>query len=901
MTKHVIIDWANVCHQKKEWKRNNWRSESDFNKINEILEIIKDNIGLYETDDIQFYIIFPYGGLTLPPFASSFGSVEFPENSKKILNNVEIYWPGGFNLNETSPPDKKDKFKEKCSATSALHTCSSPDDLFILWKAAEINDIDNTYIITDDKFGSEKKFIQICNKNNIKSLGNLVQLCNSYQDNEKPSILIREEEKYTWYPIDKKLIKKKIPFIETFQKLMDSSINIISSKIIASEKSNEEESNEGKTKRSGQMILNKRGKKTKKKKKKKKNIKKKTKKKIISSNTKELDELEKKLENSPQLKRYEILESYFKSGKIRKILPKKYKIFSWLTPIAIRGFNALDDVPHPTMHEMSVPAGSSIKKKKKTKKKKKKKTKAGLFDDTRLKLFGKKCSEYKSCPEDTITTENNFLDDFDLDKKEKVCCEKVTNQEYSHENDIKTYTKEALENMDDKDLRNIIKRKEKDTEKIRELENKNKDELIEKILDDKKSDQGKKGAAQKWRRERDQKKRQRLNKVKNQSTIQIYVNSGYKFEPLNLHNIKPGNNKEHDYKFIPSYNGTDLTNKKYISSGSYGDVSKYSSEDENISISVKSFKDDARYILGKWKEFYEEYKIIDIGSFIIEIDSVQPYSANEKCSMINARGVLWDQRYNEFIEVNENKFIPLYVEPYILMESMDSSLPVKQNVYDNGYNSDPDALFRNFIKVQLNIIKEIARNMKCLMNHGYYYTDLKTGNILYKLFDDQLKIYFGDLGSIYDAARKDNNSLWTFPPIETTLKNFEIDETSLIWPFGVLFLNLLFGPFYSRKLNLKDINPQNVLDNITKKTHWRSIRDRGDIIKNRNKKDKKKLIDLFYTGIINELMKYKNYESIDGINCGNKDYNLYEFIVKLFEKPDERFTFQDLIDMKIDI
>ena len=32
MTKHIIIDWANVCHQKKEWKRNNWSSESDFNK-----------------------------------------------------------------------------------------------------------------------------------------------------------------------------------------------------------------------------------------------------------------------------------------------------------------------------------------------------------------------------------------------------------------------------------------------------------------------------------------------------------------------------------------------------------------------------------------------------------------------------------------------------------------------------------------------------------------------------------------------------------------------------------------------------------------------------------------------------------------------------------------------------
>ena len=29
-----------------------------------------------------------------------------------------------------------------------------------------------------------------------------------------------------------------------------------------------------------------------------------------------------------------------------------------------------------------------------------------------------------------------------------------------------------------------------------------------------------------------------------------------------------------------------------------------------------------------------------------------------------------------------------------------------------------------------------------------------------------------------------------------------------------------------------------------------------------------------------------------------KKYNLYEFIVKLFEKPENRFTFDQLINMK---
>jgi len=381
MKKHIIIDWANVCHQKEEWKRNNWSSESDFNTISEILNSIKKIIGLEDSDDIKFYIVFPYGGLTLPPFASSFGSVTFPDNANEILENAEIYWPGGFNLTEKSPQNKINKFKDKCFLSknnNPLHSCSSPDDLFILWKASEINDLDNTYIITDDKFGSEKNFIKICNENNIKSLSKLVHLCNHYQENEMPSILVKNKAEYLWYPIDKETIKKKVPFIDTFNKIMNGTVNIISSKsLVFSEKENLTQDSEsikaGQMKKARQMKKTKRRKTKKKKKKKctkkkkKCTIKKSSKKtKSISkiSDTKQLDILERKLEKSPQHKRYEILENYFKSGKIRNILPKQYKIFSWLTPIAIRGFNSLDDVPYPTMHEMSVPAGSSIKKKK---------------------------------------------------------------------------------------------------------------------------------------------------------------------------------------------------------------------------------------------------------------------------------------------------------------------------------------------------------------------------------------------------------------------------------------------------------------------------------------------------------------------------------------------------------
>ena len=113
MTKHVIIDWANLCHTKEEWKHNQWETKKDFNVIREIVDKItqivnklNDNI----TDDIKIYIIFPYSGKTLPPFANNYGNVLLPED---IMQNIEIFWPGGFQITEKSNQPKIKKFKGK--------------------------------------------------------------------------------------------------------------------------------------------------------------------------------------------------------------------------------------------------------------------------------------------------------------------------------------------------------------------------------------------------------------------------------------------------------------------------------------------------------------------------------------------------------------------------------------------------------------------------------------------------------------------------------------------------------------------------------------------------------------------------------------------------------------------
>ena len=51
-----------------------------------------------------------------------------------LIRNVEIFWPGKFKIS------KINNFQKFCSDGNekSYHTCKSPDDVFILWKRAEL-------------------------------------------------------------------------------------------------------------------------------------------------------------------------------------------------------------------------------------------------------------------------------------------------------------------------------------------------------------------------------------------------------------------------------------------------------------------------------------------------------------------------------------------------------------------------------------------------------------------------------------------------------------------------------------------------------------------------------------------------------------------------------------------
>jgi hypothetical protein len=230
MAKHVIIDWANLCHNKEEWKNIQWKTKEDFDLIKDIKDQIKQKIYSLINDknlSFRFYIIFPYGGITLPDFAKKYGNISIPTT---VMEDTEVYWPGGFNINERSDSTKKKEFKKKCYISknnNPLHSCSSPDDLFILWKASEINDTKNTYLVTDDRFGSEKKFIKICHKNKVISLNDLVSLCGNYE--AQPAYLEEDKSYFTWNNINETIKGKEVPFTKTFHEIL-SNRSIISPK-----------------------------------------------------------------------------------------------------------------------------------------------------------------------------------------------------------------------------------------------------------------------------------------------------------------------------------------------------------------------------------------------------------------------------------------------------------------------------------------------------------------------------------------------------------------------------------------------------------------------------------------------------------------------------------------------
>ena len=218
-----------------------------------------------------------------------------------------------------------------------------------------------------------------------------------------------------------------------------------------------------------------------------------------------------------------------------------------------------------------------------------------------------------------------------------------------------------------------------------------------------------------------------------------------------------------------------ITGKKYIlfksrriASGSYGTVYTFRDDTNSIFIAGKSFEDPQD----------KEFKIINalIGK-----------NKMVGCNVLNARIVNTGGRLGKM-------------------------------VVSEVYNGSLTDLYGKILpKLCLKIIQNLAGNLKCLLDAGHVYTDIKGENILYKCIDkDNIKVTIADLGSIcVDGPDVFNGA--TYPPFEFKEHEGRIhycSEKVVVWGLGVLFIMLLSNHIISKK----DIDSVFYWNNIGKTT-----------------------------------------------------------------------------------
>ena len=252
---------------------------------------------------------------------------------------------------------------------------------------------------------------------------------------------------------------------------------------------------------------------------------------------------------------------------------------------------------------------------------------------------------------------------------------------------------------------------------------------------------------------------------------------------------------------------------------------------------------------------------------------------------------------------------------YVLMDPMDNSL---RNIFTELYKHFQE-LPKSSRGIQMydlcfDILKMIAKNIKCLSDKGYYYCDLKTANILYKIFDNKLKIYFGDLGSIFevDKEKKRKNSAktyfykystWTYPSPEYFGAQEDGDETDinacLVWSIGATFIDLLLKMmqwyFFFLDSDLDDLDD---LDKLWRNLWHNLVEER---IKQINKYNEKVSdpVTAYYEDI-NQLLNNIEplFDTIIGIQQGKKKYNLWELLIRFFQRPEERITLDEICNLE---
>lgn len=265
-------------------------------------------------------------------------------------------------------------------------------------------------------------------------------------------------------------------------------------------------------------------------------------------------------------------------------------------------------------------------------------------------------------------------------------------------------------------------------------------------------------------------------------------------------NIKVDLGKKLKLENIPcilEYEGVKLNVIEYISHGSFGNVLKYSNEtplppgwQELQSQNRKGtyyrkkyggldkFGDDLGAVWKRPRREGDKYYEVAVKTYNEQDDEEIPLILSLEdsptvnpgfCDTLNARILEFTNRSNT-------------IEFLSIMDLMDGTLG--DLIKKGNLNMDDS----------IKITKEIAKSFDCLWPE-YAYTDLKSGNALFKCYKDteamgKIKIILGDIGSI---GRRGETGPGTYPPPESIDDpgNTPCEEETMVWDIGVIFLELI--------------------------------------------------------------------------------------------------------------
>ena len=178
-----------------------------------------------------------------------------------------------------------------------------------------------------------------------------------------------------------------------------------------------------------------------------------------------------------------------------------------------------------------------------------------------------------------------------------------------------------------------------------------------------------------------------------------------------------------------------LDNIQFLSSGSYGEVYKFSRN--HYAIAIKTYKSDDD----------DEIGIINM----LEKKKIP-------CEIVNSKLLKVGNRYICAMELMAGA-----------LSKMNGKLKIDNNV---------------------RCIKSIAKHLKCLNDHGLSYTDLKCDNVLFKCIDNKnIKTVLGDIGGICKRGQI-HIATWTPWEYRNEVGHVKCCESTMVWCLGVILTEL---------------------------------------------------------------------------------------------------------------